>query len=424
MENKTKNKRTKLEILVLCGVFSEAHTQEIIKNATAPVEFSANLFQERLINGFKSLNYVSNDIEISNVSVLSAPFIGAYPMASKIRHYKGFSDKSGYTYVKFNNVWGIRNFSRTKALKKAIKPFLSKQDPETEKLIVVYCTHTPFIKVANYAKKIESKIRVCLYVPDLPQYMNLSANRGVIYNVAKKYDIASMKKHMLAVDSFVLLTEPMKEHLPMENKPYFVAEGIFSSLPSLIQSEKSKSEEKLVVYTGKLDEKFGAVSLIDSMKHIEAQNVKLVICGGGDAYNYALSASEKDSRILPLGQVTPEEAEGWRAKADVLINPRPNSEEYTKYSFPSKNVEYLLSGKPTVAYMLDGMPRVYQEFIYEISPSGDPSLSIANAVMNALSATDSEISNKYTAYREYSSLKLSAQNIASKIIKLNFTRGK
>ena len=412
---------SRTKVLLLCGVFAKENEEEIVNNATAPVEFSANLFQERLISGFKELESKKeseSDFENIEFSVLSAPFIGAYPTGSKIKTFKNFKvPQNKYTYVPFNNIWGIRNFSRTKSLKKAIKTFAKSE--ADRKIIVVYCTHTPFIKAAEYAKKIDPKIKVCLYVPDLPQYMNLSANRGFIYNVAKKYDIASMTKHMKAVDSYVLLTEPMKEHLPTEGKPCFIAEGIFDTLtPPPAFKKVGNHKEKYIVYTGKLDEKFGAVALVDSMKHIKDENVRLVICGTGDAFDYALKASETDCRILPQGQVTPDVAAEWRSKASVLINPRPDSEEYTKYSFPSKNVEYLLSGKPTVAYLLSGMPKEYKNFIFEISSNDEkaPSLSIAEAINKALDESEEEISKKSLDYYNYAKSKLFAKEIALKII--------
>ncbi len=402
-----------MKILILCGVFAKENEEEIIENAKAPVEFSANLFQERLIYGFNSLKN-------AEVSVLSAPFIGAYPAGSKIINFKQFKiSQNKYKYVSFCNVWGIRNFSRTHSLKKAIKNFA--KDKCEEKLIVVYCTHTPFIKAAEYAKKIDSKTKLCLYVPDLPQYMNLSENRGVIYNVAKKYDIASMTKHMKSMDSFILLTKHMKDRLPVGNKPYSVIEGIFDSLPTSPDEIKTSGLEKYIVYTGKLDKKFGVVSLIDSMKHLKNEFLRLVLCGNGDSFEYAKKESEKDGRIMPLGQVTPEVAEEWRKKASILVNPRPNSEEYTKYSFPSKNVEYLLSGKPTVSYMLDGMPDIYKNFIYEISPDGEAPSAIAEAIENALDEK-SEFCEKSKDFYEYAKEKLSAKEIAKQILKLNYGR--
>ena len=51
-------------------------------------------------------------------------------------------------------------------------------------------------------------------------------------------------------------------------------------------------------------------------------------------------------------------------KATLLVNPRPTGEEYTKYSFPSKNMEYMASGTPVLTTCLPGMPAEYNEYVY------------------------------------------------------------
>lgn len=50
----------------------------------------------------------------------------------------------------------------------------------------------------------------------------------------------------------------------------------------------------------------------------------------------------------------------------MLVNPRQNNEEFTKYSFPSKNMEYLLTGRPVIAYKLDGIPDEYDNYFYYV----------------------------------------------------------
>ena len=52
-----------------------------------------------------------------------------------------------------------------------------------------------------------------------------------------------------------------------------------------------------------------------------------------------------------------------QGEATVLINPRQNNGEYTKYSFPSKTIEYLASATPLIAYKLDGIPDEYDDYI-------------------------------------------------------------
>ena len=49
-----------------------------------------------------------------------------------------------------------------------------------------------------------------------------------------------------------------------------------------------------------------------------------------------------------------------------MVNPRLSNEEYTKYSFPSKNIEYLVSGTPALTSSLPGMPKEYLDYFYLI----------------------------------------------------------
>jgi glycosyltransferase involved in cell wall biosynthesis len=355
-----------MKVLMLCGVFAKENEQEVVRHARAAVEFSANLFQQKLIDGFRALG--------CDFSVISAPFVGAYPTASDIVHFRGFEDEQNLcSYVTFNNIWGVRNFSRACSLKKAVKPFIADQDDQ--KLIVVYCAHTPFIEAAVYAKRKDPRIKICLYVPDLPQYMNLSANRCWFYDFAKTYDIAVMTRLMHKVDSFVLLTEQMKDVLPVGDKPYRVIEGIITR-QELTSQAVEKPEDGLirVVYTGKLNRCFGVKNLIDAFCLLPDPRYRLVLCGRGDCEAYIQEKCKTDSRICYLGQVTADVAKDWIRKADVLVNPRQNNEAYTKYSFPSKNIEYLLSGNPVVAYMLDGMPEEYREFMSIVADDGVESL--------------------------------------------------
>lgn len=399
-----------MKVLFLCGVFAAENEGEIISHAKAAVEYSANRFQEKLISGFLEQGY--------DCSVLSAPFIGAYPMGSDIMFFKGFEQQQEkYEYVNFCNIWGIRNSSRASSLKSAMRSFIA--DEDDEKLIVVYSPHTPFLEAAVYAKKKDPRIKITMIVPDLPQYMNLNSKISLVYKIGKKLDIASFNKLLVSVDSFVLLTDPMKEILKVGDRPYIVVEGIVETdvFEENAQKKRALQKEegiKYVVYTGKLNEKFGVKLLVDAFRLLEGEQYRLVLCGRGDLDEYIRSQCDKDSRIIALGQVTPDVAQEWVLKADVLVNPRPNNEEYTKYSFPSKNVEYLASGNPVVAYMLDGMTERYRDYINEIPDENETALkSTIEATLQRDIARD-----EGTAFAEYARNNLSCNKVADRIIEL------
>lgn len=391
-----------MKILMICGVYEKEYEGEVLQYTKGYAEQSANIFQRKLINGIKE-----NEIEYK---IISAPFIGAYPIRYKQLKFKGFDNRVGdIEYVSFNNIWGLRNISRARAMKRAIKAYFDCEDEENF-LILIYCAHTPFLEAGVYAKQLRPKSKICFIVPDLPQYMNLDEKKRRIYDFFKKYDINKMNKYIDKVDSFVLLTEPMKEILNVGNRPYIVVEGLIDEIKDDTSAYEVKSDGiKRIVYTGKMNVKFGIKNLVDSFMKIKGENYRLILCGDGDARSYVEEQSKKDFRIEYKGVVTSLVAKEYINSADVLVNPRPNSEEYTKYSFPSKIIEYLMTGNPVVAYMLDGMPKCYESFIYIIP---DECYSFEAVIHRALSFPISNIK-----FIEYANANLKPDCIVNKIIK-------
>lgn len=353
-----------MKVLFLGGVFDETSEIEILKKSKGTVQYAANKLQWNLIDGLLAINNL-------NVEILSAPFIGTFPKEYKDIEYKG--QKSIYknivesNYVSFNNIWGYRSISRKNNLIKGIKNFVA--DSDESKVIIVYSPHTPFLQAAVHAKKNDPSIHICLVVPDLPQFMNLNDKRSLIYDILKKIDIYIFEKNLEFVDSFVLLTEAMKYMLNIGQRPYVVVEGV-------VNTEKNNNEEeneyiqntnnKTVVYTGTLNKKFGVVNLVEAFHNTSIKNTYLKICGKGDSEEIIKSYASKDERIIFLGQLSNSAAVKLQKSATVLVNPRQNNEEFTKYSFPSKNMEYLLTGRPVIAYKLDGIPDEYDNYFYYI----------------------------------------------------------
>ena len=220
-----------------------------------------------------------------------------------------------------------------------------------------------------------------------------------------------MKRFIANVDSFVLLTEPMKEVLGVGERPFLVSEGIVDVDSYTANDEPPISDGiKRIVYTGKMNIKFGIKELVDSFMRIDDSNYRLILCGDGDAKSYVEEKADIDQRIEYNGVVASSKAKEYIDMADVLVNPRPNNEEYTKYSFPSKNIEYLMTGKPVVAYMLDGMPAYYKDFIWEI-PAGETNFKkiLVDASENSLERSE---------FKEYAKLHLEGGRIIEAILNM------
>lgn len=132
---------------------------------------------------------------------------------------------------------------------------------------------------------------------------------------------------------------------------------------------------------------------------LESPDLRLYICGDGDSRDEIMRLSCFDKRIVYKGQVKRSEAFQLQKNALLLINTRTPEGEFTKYSFPSKVMEYLASGTPTLMYRLPGIPEEYYEYCYSLSRADIDSLS--QMLTEILNLSESERIAKGQAAREF-----------------------
>lgn len=374
-----------MNILFIGGVFTSNMEDTILANSIGLVDYAANKLQWALINGFMKANGV-------RLEVISALYVGAYPKAYKAlfvqQHEAIYDDLIPCKYVSFCNLWGYRNISRRNSVKKEIRKFILSNT--SKKAIVIYAAHTPFLQAAVWAKEQDPSIHLCLVVPDLPHFMRLGEKQPVTYRILKTIDTKIFQHNVKYVDSFVLLTKDMKHVLNVGERPYVVVEGMVNiSGVSIPIGQKSQEEKiKTIVYTGALTGKYGITNLVQAFSMIDNPDIRLIICGRGDSEDFVKNYASKDRRIRFLGQISNTEAVNLQRNATILVNPRQNTEAFTRYSFPSKNIEYLLSGTPVIAYKLDGIPDEYDDFFFYVE---DNSLeSFSSKIIEVLSLASEE----------------------------------
>lgn len=183
-------------------------------------------------------------------------------------------------------------------------------------------------------------------------------------------------------DSYVFLTESMNAAINNKNKPYIVMEGI--------ADENMKSETrhrnpnlKEVIYAGGLYEQYGVLALIEAFRKVEGQDLRLVLYGAGPMVDKMDEYMALDSRLEYRGLRPNKEIVEAELSATLLVNPRPTHEEFVKYSFPSKNMEYMVSGTPVLTTKLPGMPMEYYPYIYLFDKEDSISMSrVLNVLLN------------------------------------------
>ncbi|MBR0425531.1 MAG: glycosyltransferase family 4 protein [Clostridia bacterium] len=202
------------------------------------------------------------------------------------------------------------------------------------------------------------KIPLVLIVTDLPDMMPFSGWQKKLAN-----------RLFARADGFLFLTEAMNERLNKGGKPYLVMEGhVDDEAP--VRSEEASYErtvgKKVIVYAGSLMKIYGIGNLTEGFLKANVPDSELWIYGNGD-YRAELEATARDQkRIRYFGVSDNARVVAEEQKAALLVNPRPSGEEYTKYSFPSKNMEYMVSGTPVLTTKLPGMPKAYEPFVFLI----------------------------------------------------------
>ena len=92
-----------------------------------------------------------------------------------------------------------------------------------------------------------------------------------------------------------------------------------------------------------------------------------------------------------------------------------NSEEYTKYSFPSKIMEYVSTGKPTICYKLDGIPDEYDNIL--IFPMDNSIESLSQCIVDVSNYNEKQMNEIYLKSRNIM-LEKSPRNTIIKIFRM------
>lgn len=202
------------------------------------------------------------------------------------------------------------------------------------------------------------KIPIVTIVTDLPDMMSKNKILRSINNF--------LFKHM---DGFVFLTEQMNQRLNKKNRPYIVLEGHVDSEASCLKPRKKwelETGKKIVLYAGSIFKLYGIQNLVEGFLKADIHNSELWVYGDGDYKDELIKITKSTSKVKYFGVKSNEEIVDAEMRASLLVNPRPVAPEYTKYSFPSKNMEYMVSGTPLLTTRLPGMPKEYYPYIYLI----------------------------------------------------------
>lgn len=370
-----------MKFLFLGCLFNENEEKCLMNKSKIGLQGAVNTYQWNLIKGLdKNL-----DRPVDIINVLP---VGTFPKYFKdlLLRTRGWKHISGAEDLEIGsiNIPFLKQIIRAISCKKAIYRWL--RSDNNDKSIIIYSTYWPFL---HAVKNIPSNVIINLIVTDLPEYYDLSSSSNLIKKILRKIYNHFIYTSLKRINSFVILTKQMKMPLNIGERPYVVIEGLVNFENNSYCNEMSQVYKKAVLYTGTLNYKYGIDNLLKAFKLINRVHYELWICGSGEAKDEIIKISELDKRIKYFGYVSKKEVYELQQKTTVLINPRKNEGEYTKYSFPSKTMEYMLSGKPVLMYKLDGIPNEYDQYLYYIK--GDTPEDMADCIVSICEKPQAEL---------------------------------
>lgn len=354
--------------MIFIGPFYQPEMEKVLLKDIPMGRLSnaANQYQVDLLAGLVA---TVRDLEIINVLP-----VGTWPKYYKhliLRDRRWQFDEKACFEVGGINLPVFKQWIRTRRILAVLK-----KRCKVEKEVIIYSAYLPFL---DAVQKLPADVKVTLVITDLPEYYDLGRT-SFVKQILRKINNYFVYKKLARIDRYVLLTEKMRERLPVGDKPYTIVEGIWNQKNVRQSEESAASAKKAVFYAGTLHRQFGIMTLLEAFGRLENE-VELWICGSGDCEEEIKAAAEKDKRIRFWGYVSSDEVEKLRNQATVLVNPRPNDGEYTKYSFPSKTMGYMASGKPVVMCKLDGIPDEYDQYlVYAKDSSVDALVEALNKV--------------------------------------------
>lgn len=330
-----------MKIVYVSDLISKKENKKIINTSNYIPLQSIQKFSRLLCEGFRENNY--------NVDVISS-----LPISSRVNNKKIWCEKSEiengikYKYLPFINIKIIRQL----CLALSMILILLKEilfDKE-EKVFICDILNTTITLITRIITKF-FRVRCFGLVTDLPKDINSKS-------LSSKINVFLQNKF----DGYILLTKQMNNIVNKKEKPFVIIEGICESNDNY--SSKKNNNKKIIMYAGGLYEKYGVKDLIDAVIDLKNDDVELHLYGSGELEEFINNIHS--DKIKYFGTVSNEEIVKKEKEATLLVNPRYSNKEYTKYSFPSKNIEYMASGTPLLTTKLPGIPDEYFDYSFTI----------------------------------------------------------
>lgn len=367
-----------MNILFIGKFYPKKMLSTIVEDSKGLVGMSNHNFEMSLINGLCQHKEIK-------LNCLTIPGVYSFPHHNKNLYTKTESytyKKTHITSVSFCNLPLIKEIWSRMSLTIEILKYAARCKGDRLDIIVNTPNNNILVAISIAKKLTKKRITQTVIIPDIPSMVTSMDKQNPIKGYILKYLNEQSMKKVSHSNGLVLLTEAMMDFIPTPIK-HIIMEGIVDVETMDANDNNDITKKEIILYTGTLRKIFGVLNLVEAFQLIENENVELWICGSGDSQQKIAETAKKDSRIKFFGLVDSQTALQMQRQATILVNPRTSQGEYTKYSFPSKTIEYLLSAKSVIINKLPGIPDEYYKYVY--TPKSESVESLSECISHVLS---------------------------------------
>jgi len=399
-----------MKLLFVSTLYPMESIDQLRGLASGCIQNAPNVFQWAVVDGL-----LKNDADFE---VVSLPALPAFPMKyKKLYTLSGnvtANGKSIGVMLTYCDFVVYKTFSMRWQLQKYIKDWIKRNKKTGEQLVILtYTPYPPFIQAVKNIKKDYPNLIISSILTDLvDDMMNFKSNRSFLKRIQCYIEKKQTKRLYRYINKFILLTQAMEEKIPEAVEKSIIVEGI--AIEVNYKKKEVFNDLKTLLYTGTLEEFSGIKDLVLAFRTIPNLNYRLIICGGGILSSFVREQLIYDDRIIYQGNIPREEALRLQHEATALINPRKPDNEITRFSFPSKTMEYLSSGTPMIGYKLEGIPSEYYDYYFTVSDSSLETLK--NVIEMVLSLSQDELDAKASAAHQFVEKNKTSQIQVKKIL--------
>lgn len=374
----------RIKILFFGSCVAEKDISYLIANEKGQVQFAAQKVCWLFIKGVEAC--------LTACDLLLSLRVSSYPTFRKffVLNLKGRQRTNGQiiTYVPYINLPGLRYISTIMIAMFRLLRWRWQTRGGPKRCIIVYAMYQPHI-IPTWLVARFSGIKTIMIVPDLPEYMNF-APQGKLNSFLRNINVRIAHWIAAGFDGLVFFSRNMTEKIDCSKLRWTVIEGCVDVTPEKTNAfSVPTSGTRAIMYSGSLNRAYGIGNLLESFRLLTDTELELWLCGSGDMESEIKQHAEKDPRIKFYGSLPNREVMLMQRRALLLVNPRSNDLEFTRYSFPSKNLEYMSSGRPVLLCRMDGIPDEYYDYV--LTSDNGSAEAIRIAIVTALSYSEEEL---------------------------------